>query len=261
MTNPGPSPFQTLRAITLGYLPRVLQPRGWVLCGLAVLPVLLSLLGQTLSRNVEGYSTRLALQMFHGVLVSFILPIMALVAAPGGIREDLEQRTLPLILVRPVKVWALPLAKGLGWYLWGAFWLMGACLGLLLLGGEPGALPRQAMALALAFWAEFAFMTLLGLLFTRGTLWGALVLFGWENMLRILPGSLQHFTFLHYIESITGTRGGMVARYDLLAQTQLTSPVWVSACVLLAFGGLCWALAGWKVQVTPIGLAGMEGEG
>ena len=261
MTNPGPSPFQTLRAMTLGYLPRLLQARGWVLCGLAILPVLLTLGGQMVSRNVEGYSTRLALQIFHGVLVSFILPIMALVAAPGGIREDLEQRTLPLILVRPVQVWALPLATGLGWYLWGAFWLMVSCLGLLVLGGEPGALPRQAMALALAFWAEFAFMTLLGLLFSRGTLWGALVLFGWENLLRILPATLQHFTFLHYIESITGTRGGMVAQYDLLAQTQLTSPVWVSAAVLLAFGSLCWGLAGWKLQVTPIGLAGMEGEG
>ena len=165
MTNPGPSPFQTLRAMTLGYLPRLLQARGWVLCGLAILPVLLTLGGQMVSRNVEGYSTRLALQIFHGVLVSFILPIMAL------------------------------------------------------------------------------------------------VLFGWENLLRILPATLQHFTFLHYIESITGTRGGMVAQYDLLAQTQLTSPVWVSAAVLLAFGSLCWGLAGWKLQVTPIGLAGMEGEG
>ena len=261
MTNPAPSPFQTVRAVVLGYLPRVVQARGWVLCALAVLPVALSLLGQTLSRNVEGYSSRLALQLFHGVLVGFIVPIMALVAAPGGIREDLEQRTLPLLLVRPVPVWALPLAKGLAWFGWGALWLAVSCLGLVFLGGEPGALPRQALALGLAFWAELAFLTLLGLVFVRGTLWGALVLFGWENLLRILPGTLQHFTFLHYIESITGTRGGMVATYDVLAQTQTTSPVWVSGAALLGIGALCWGLSGWKLRMTPIGLAGMEGEG
>jgi hypothetical protein len=29
----------------------------------------------------------------------------------------------------------------------------------------------------------------------------------------------------------------------------------------VAFGALCWALAGWKLQRTPIGLAGGEAEG
>jgi len=261
VTHPAPTPFQTVRAVALGYLPRLFQARGWVLCALAVLPVAVSLLGQALARNVAGFSSRLPLQLFHGVLVSFIVPIMALVAAPGGIREDLEQRTLPLLLVRPVPVWALPLAKGLPWFGWGALWLAASCLGLVFLGGEPAALPRQALALDLAFWAELAFLTFLGLVFTRGTLWGALVLFGWENLLRVLPGSLQPFTFLHHIESITGTRGGTVASYELLAQTQTASPLWASVAVLLGFGALCWGLCGWRLQVTPIGLAGMEGEG
>lgn len=255
------SPLQTLRAVAFGYLPRLLQPRGWVLCALATLPVALSIVGMMISRQLEGFSTRLSLQIFHGVLVSFILPIMALVAAPGGIREDLEQRTLPLILVRPVKVWALPLAKGLVWYGWSALWLLLSCAGLLILGSEPGAAALQALALCLGFWAEFSFMSLLGLVFARGTLWGALVLFGWENTLRVLPGTLQRFTFLHHIESISGSRGGLVANYEILAQSQLTSPLWLSAICLLLFGALCWALCGWKLQGTPIGLAGMEGEG
>jgi len=77
----------------------------------------------------------------------------------------------------------------------------------------------------------------------------------------VLPGSLQPFTFLHHIESITGTRGGTVASYELLAQTQTASPLWASVAVLLGFGALCWGLCGWRLQVTPIGLAGMEGEG
>jgi len=36
----------------------------------------------------------------------------------------------------------------------------------------------------------------------------------------------------------------------------------VLACLaLLAFGLLCWALAGWKLHRTPHGLAGNEAEG
>jgi len=190
-----------------------------------------------------------------------MLPIMALVAAPGGIREDLEQRTLPLILTRPVAVWALPLGKGVIWFGWGALWLVASCAGLLILGGEPAATALQALALVLAFWAELAFMNLVGLVFSRGTLWGALVLFGWENTLPILPGTLQRFTFMHHIESIAGSRGGSVAEYQVLAQEQLASPLWVSVAVLLLFGLLCWGLCGWRLQRTPVGLAGTEGEG
>jgi ABC-type transport system involved in multi-copper enzyme maturation permease subunit len=255
------SPYATLRAVGRGYLPRLLQPRGWVLCALAVLPVLLSLAGHLVSSRLEGFNDRVALQVFHGVLVSFILPIMALVAAPGGIREDLEQRTLPLILARPVTVWALPAAKGLLWYGWGALWLLVGCAGLLPLGAEPAPVAWMGLALVLAFWAELALMSLLGLVFKRGTLWGALILFGWENLLRILPATLQRFTLLHHIESISGSRGGAVANYQILAQEQISSPVWVSAAVLILFGCLCWALAGWNLQRTPVGLAGNQGEG
>ena len=261
MRNPTPSPFQTLRALTLGSAPCLLQPRGWVLCAMALLPVLLCSLGQLFSRDPELFGSRASLHIFHGVLVSFALPIMALVAAPGGIREDLEQRTLPLLLVRPVKVWVLPLGKGLVWFAWGALWLGVSCSGLLILGSAPASVALQALALVLGFWAEFSFMSLLGLVFSRGTLWGALVLFGWENLLPILPERLQPFTFLHHIESIAGSRGNTVANYELLAQNQAASSPWLSLSALLLFGALCWALAGWKLDRSPIGLAGMEGEG
>jgi hypothetical protein len=254
-------PLSTLRAVALGYAPRVLQARGWVLCALAVLPVAFSFVGRVLGHHMSDYDPRLALQIFHNVLVSLILPIMVLVAAPGGVREDIEQRTLPLMLVRPTSVWILPAAKGVVWFAWGGFWLAVSCMGLTVLGADPVSSFFQGLALVLAFWAELAFMNLLVLVFKRGTLWGALVFFGWENLLRVLPGTLQRFTFLHYIESISGSRGGMVSNYEVLAQDQLTSPIPLAVLALVLFGALCWGLSGWKLQATPLGLAGREAEG
>ena len=253
--------LSTLRAILRGYAPRVLQARGWVLCGLAVLPVALTFLTQMLARKVDGFDSRLSLQVFHGVLVSIILPIMAVVAAPGGIREDLEQRTLPLILSRPVPVWILPFAKGALWSLWGGLWLAVAGLGLTALGADLGTAALQALALVLAFWAELAFMSLMVLVLKRGTLWGAIFLFGWENLLRVLPATLQRLTILHHVESICGSRGNQVASFEVLAQEQVSSPVFLSVTVLILFAALCWALSGWELQRTPIGLAGREAEG
>lgn len=253
-----PSPISTVRAVAWGHAPRVLQARGWVLCGLTLAPVLACLLGELLGR---GGDSRLALALFHNVLVSFILPIMVLVAAPAGIREDLEQRTLPLVLARPAVVWALPLAKGLVWFLWGSLWLAASGLGLMLLGTDPATAALQAAALVLAYWAETAFMSLLVMVFKRGLLWGALVLLGWENALPVLPATLQRFTFLHHLQSLSGSRGGLVAFLELLAQPQVASPPAVSALVLALAGLGFWALCGWKLQVTPVGLAGREAEG
>ncbi|HLO66673.1 MAG TPA: hypothetical protein VK188_06620 [Holophaga sp.] len=256
-----PRVLPTLRAIVAGYAPRAIQARGWVLCALAVLPVAISFAGRAIATHAGGFDSRLALQIFHNVLASLVLPIMVLVAAPGGIREDMEQRTLPLVLVRPVPVWILPAAKGLVWFAWGACWLAVSGLGLTILGADPASAALQVLALVLAWWAELAFLSALILVFKRGALWGALVLFGWENLLRVLPATLQRFTFLHHIESISGSRGGMVADWDVLAQAQITSPIPLSVTALVLFGVLAWALAGWQLHRTPLGLAGREAEG
>ncbi len=260
--NAAPSPLATIRATALGYAPRVLQGRGWVLAGLVILPVGLSILIFTIVRMQGGdASSAEAVKVFHEVLVKMMLPIMALVAAPAGIREDLEQRTLPLLLTRPAPAWALPLGKGLPWFLWGSAWLALGVLGLQILGGDPGLLPVRILALVGAWWGELALMTLVGLVFKRGTLWGALYFFLWEPLVRIFPPSLQRLTFTHHIESLAGSRAAEVQSSQLLAQEQVTTHPALAFLALLAIGALCWALAGWKLQRTPIGLAGSEAEG
>lgn len=262
MSTAAPSPLATIRASALGYAPRVLQGRGWVLAGLVALPVGLSIVIFTVARlqGADG-SPGEALKVFHEVLVKMMLPIMALVAAPAGIREDLEQRTLPLLLVRPAPAWALPLGKGLPWFAWGAAWLILGALGLQVLGGDPSLLPGRLLGLVGAWWGELALMTLVGLLFKRGTLWGALYFFLWEPMVRVFPPFLQRLTFTHHIESLAGSRAAQVQANQLLAQEQVTTHPALALLALLAFGALCWALAGWKLQRTPIGLAGSEAEG
>ncbi len=257
-----PSPLATLRATAFGYAPRLLQGRGWAVAALVAVPVGLSLGIFTFSR-LQGLDTDPveALRIFHDGLVKMMLPIMALVAAPAGIREDLEQRTLPLLLVRPAAVWTYPLGKGLPWFLWGAAWLVLGALGLQVVGGDPSLLLGRIAALVGAWWGELALMTLVGLVFKRGTLWGALYFFLWEPLLRIFPPLLQRLTFTHYIESLAGSRAAEVKTHELLAQEQVTTHPAVAILVLLAFGALCWALAGWKLHRTPIGLAGSEAEG
>ncbi|MBS1767005.1 MAG: hypothetical protein JST05_06335 [Acidobacteria bacterium] len=256
------TPFQTVRALAAGYAPRVTQARGVVLAGILLAPVglvlsisaLASLRGHTLPPGI-------ALTVFHAILAKACIPIMALIAASAGIREDLEQRTLPLLLTRPASVWAMPLGKGLPWFLWGTAWIIVASLGLQILGADSDLLMGRIGALAGAWWAELAFVALLGLLFKRGTLWAALWLFGWESLTAVFPPLLQRLTFTHYIESLAGSRGHSVSATELLAQAQVSTAPWMALVILFLAGLAFWAACGWKLHTTPVGLAGVEAEG
>lgn len=262
MSHAIPSPMRALRAVAVGYLPRVVQARGWTLAALPLAPVLTSLAVAQFVRAQGGHvSATESIKIFHEVIVKIMVPIMALVAAPVGIREDLEQRTLPLMLVRPAPVWVLPLAKGLPWFVWGALWLTVTATGLMPLGADLETTLRGALALVGLYWAELAFFTLLGLVLKRGTLWGALYIFIWDPLVRILPGNLQRLTFLHYGENIAGTRAAQTGVKELLAQTPVETPVWAAVLALAAFGLLCWAVCGWRLHATPVGLAGRDAEG
>ncbi len=255
------SPLQTVRALAAGYAPRVIQIRGWVLAMLVMAPVGLVLAVSGVS-SLQGHPLPpgTALTVFHAILVNAVLPIMALIAAPAGIREDLEQRTLPLLLTRPAPAWAMPLGKGLPWFAWVAAWLVAASLALQILGGDASLILGRIGALMGAWWGELAFVALLGLLFKRGTLWAALWLFGWENLVSVFPPLLQRFTFTHYIESLAGSRGHSVNATELLAQTQVTTEPWLALAILFLAGLAFWAACGWKLHATPVGLAGSEAE-
>jgi hypothetical protein len=262
MTIAIPSPMRTLKAVAMGYLPRVLQARGWALAAIPLLPVLTSIgVAQLIQLQGGRVSPAESVKVFHEVIVKIMVPIMALVAAPVGIREDLEQRTLPLMLVRPAPAWVFPIAKGLPWFAWGALWLIVTASGLMAMGAGVEATLRGALALVSLYWAELAFFTLLGLVLKRGTLWGALFIFLWDPLVRIMPGNLQRFTFVHYGEAIAGSRSAEMGVKDLFAQAPVESPVWLAVLVLAAFGLLCWAACGWKLHATPVGLAGRDAEG
>lgn len=257
-----PTPLQTVGSIIRGYLPRVFQARGWVIGALPLVAVSIGYLMMAVAPPEDTNLQHLDLKILHHALFLFIIPIMALLTAPAGIREDLEQRTLPLMLSRPVQVWVLPFAKGLLWWAWGSIWLIVTAICLGGLGAEVGDIPKIAVAIVGIFGAELAFLTLFGLVFKRGNLWGALWLFAVNaKLVRILPGTLQRLTFPHYAESLAESRASDINASHLLAQAQVETPWVLALLILLAFTALCWGLSGWRLHTKAVGLAGAEGEG
>jgi ABC-type transport system involved in multi-copper enzyme maturation permease subunit len=265
-----PSSIDAVGALIKGYLPRVIQARGWALAGLIMAPVVVALIAQfarsqpfvTADNPTPAMAAAMvALLLYHQAYAAVILPVIALMAAPAGIREDMEQRTLPLMLVRPAPTWALPFGKGLLWFAWCSLWLIIAVALMPLVGLDTLTLPRKILALILTFWAQLGVASLFLLFFKRGTLWAAVFFFVWDPLVRVLPSALQRATFVHYVESLAGSRSHSNNAIDLLAQAQITAPRWLGVIILLAVGALAWGMCGLKLTRTPIGLAGGESEG
>jgi ABC-type transport system involved in multi-copper enzyme maturation permease subunit len=242
-----------------GYLPRVFRPLGWTLAGLTMLPYLVVLLVMSFDKNPNP--VRAALELYHYGYAQMALPLLALIAASASIREDIEQRTLPLMLVRPAPVWALPFGKGLLWLAWCSAWLAIMSALLPTVGLDMAAVPKKFLALLLTFWAQFGIASFSILIFRRGMLWAALLFFAWDPLIKVLPPALQRMTFVHYLESIAQSRYTGGDAMGLLAQGQVSSPAWLAALVLAAAGVLAWGLSGLWLMRKPIGLAGSESEG
>jgi ABC-type transport system involved in multi-copper enzyme maturation permease subunit len=250
----------TVSAIFMGHLPKVMQPRGWVLAGLTLPPYILALLSLLFDNTPAP--TKTALEMYHYAYAQMVVPLLALIAASAGIGEDLEQRTLPLMLVRPAPVWALPLAKGSIWLAWCSVWLAIVIAGLFPpIGLDIATVPNKLLALLLTFCAQLGFATFFILVFKRGILWAALFFFVWEPFVRVFPPALQRATFTHYLESLARSHYSQGDSLGIFAQTQVTSPAWLSIIVLVAIAILAWAACGYWLLRKPIGLSGQESEG
>jgi len=254
-----PSFIDAIAALFKGYLPRVFHLRGWVLAVLTMLPCTLGLLSNSFDKIPNPAKT--ALELYHYGYAQMVLPLVALIAASAGIGEDLEQRSLPLMLVRPAPAWALPLGKGLPWLAWCSAWLTIAVMPILYAGLDMAVIPQKILALLLTFWTQFGIASLLVLIFKRGMLWAALFFFAWDPFVRVMPPALQRMTNTHYLESIAQSRYTGGSTISLLEQSQILSPTWLAVLILIAVGVLAWGGSGLWLMKRPVGLAGSESEG
>ena len=254
-----PSCIDAVAALFKGYIPRVFHLRSWVFAVLAMLPCTLGLLSNSFDKHPNP--ARVALELYHYGYAQMVLPLIALIAASAGIGEDLEQRSLPLMLVRPAPAWVLPFGKGLPWLAWCSAWLTIAVTPILYAGLDMAVIPQKILALLLTFWAQMGFASLLTLVFKRGLLWAALFFFAWDPFVRVMPPALQRMTNTHYLESIAQSRYTGSSTISLLEQSQVLSPVWLAVLVLVVAGVLAWGGCGLWLMKKPIGLAGSESEG
>ncbi len=210
-----------------------------------------------------GAPERFLEHLAMAVLLQFFSLGLALYFGVSAVRDEIEDRTIVYLLVRPVSRWAVLGGKILAAALLVAIWLVvAAAVGHLVawVGGEEGfsvflvRLARHALVLAAAGLVYSGLFALFGVIFEKPFIPAVIFAMGWEATVTNLPGGLPKITIMYYLKSLLGVQPqGDGVLSVLLPPVGPVSPwsalVVLGAAALVLYGAAFW-LAGrreWKL--------------
>ena len=198
-------------------------------------------------------------QVSFFLFLHFLLPILSVFIGTAIVADEVEDRTLPYLLVRPVPRRIIVLAKTLAGCITVGLILF-VSLGLtytvmVLDGGVSGwissvpKLLRSGGVLLLGLMVYVPLFGFLGGTIKRPVLAGLLFAFGWENTVAFFPGNVKLFTVIHYLHvlfpSLQQTRAGDIKSqlFRIVLPARQISPASAVLVLLLMFAVFIGLLA------------------
>lgn len=151
-------------------------------------------------------------QINFWLYLHLLLPLLSVFIGSAVIGDEVEDRTLPYLLVRPLQRRWIVLSKLIaGWVTAGVLLFVSLLLTYLVMmlgGGESltesfGQLLHSGGILLLGLAVYIPLFALLGGLIKRPVLLGLLLTFGWENSVAFFPGNVKLMTVVHYLHVLS----------------------------------------------------------
>jgi ABC-type transport system involved in multi-copper enzyme maturation permease subunit len=209
----------SLRVFDLS-LGEMLWSRRTVFMGLVVgLPVLLSLVvrvlhelgapGMRVNGAISGGPVIFGLMIWM-FFVRFCVPVLGIFYGTSLIADEVDDKTITFLFTRPISRAAVLLGKYLAYLMCTIFVVLPSVLLVWLLiipiGGSlgPGFLDllKDLGLLALGLAVYGALFALVGAAVKRPLLAGLLFVFGWEQLVMLLPGYLKRFSLAYYLQGL-----------------------------------------------------------
>ncbi len=175
--------------------------RIWIIVLLAAMPVLAALLYRLLSDGSEA--TAFADGVLAQLVVATVLPLVMLILATASFGNEIDDRTLGYLVLKPIPRSAIVVPKWLASVLVGGV-LMGAASGvaLLLISESMAAALAAALAVLLGAAAYGSLFTWAGLAIKFALPVGVAYVFVWEASLTGLLGGVQYLSVREYTLAI-----------------------------------------------------------
>ncbi len=148
-------------------------------------------------------------QVSFFLYLHFLLPLLSVFVGTAVIADEVEERTFPYLLVRPIPRPFIVLAKTVAGILTvGALLFVSLGLTYSVMVFDRGAsgwmsgipqLLRSGSVLLLGLMVYVPLFGLLGGIFKHSVLAGLLFTFGWESSIAFFPGNVKLLTVVHYL--------------------------------------------------------------
>lgn len=178
-----------------------------VIAGLSLIPVLFGLI-YLLNSGSRTPADYLVTIVFRPVVIATLMPITILILATGALGNEIEDRTLPFLTLKPISRFRIVFEKFLGSIvIVGPIVMIGLALtfAVVMRGAwrdNLDVLWAMLASAAAATCAYAAIFILVSLLISRALLAGIVYSILWESVLgRYLPG-VRYISVRHYTESI-----------------------------------------------------------
>jgi len=220
--------------------------RTLALAAFAAVPTLI-LLALVAARSAPGVLGNEAQTLFLILTLPVVVIVVMLILAVAQFRNEIDDDTLTYLASRSIPRGGIVVGKYLGSVAAASLLLVPAALAPVALAvaagaaappaGVVGALVAMTVLACVAYGALFL---LLGLLTSWALLYGLLLGFLWEELLRRLPGSVPHLTIAFYLRSLAAdlvTAGPLsgfptaVPTFDAVAGPVLAAVVFLAVAV------------------------------
>lgn len=226
---------------------------------LALVPVAMAVIFKS-SQLIYGYPRFSGLFIYSNMIMMFFLQFLILLLTlffgTSICGEEVEGKTLPYIVTRPLNKTAFLLGKYAAYTLLvSVITLVSLTLSFIIMNlNRLGdfklyrVLLRDGGVLLLGIWCYAALFTFLGVIFKKAIFFGLLFSFGWENVIQYFPGKTQKLAIVHYLKSLLPplSQEGFPFLLFRLEPTPRGEAILILLGIMVFFLGLSCALYAWK---------------
>lgn len=209
-----------------------------------------------------GTSVRMTGPAIFGLMIwvfylRFTVPVLGVFYGTSLMADEVEDKTVTYLFVRPVRRGAVLIGKYLAYLACTIFVVLPSIVVVYLLvvpmrgtlGGSFIDLLKDLALLALGLAVYGALFAFVGAKFKRPLLIGLVFIFGWEQAALAFPGYMKSFTIAYYLQGLVPHAMPNDGVVSLLQGIFRDSPTLAgSLTALFAIGGLFLALGAWVVE-------------
>ena len=204
---------------------------------LATLPVALAAAISAFAGEGESYKADLINNLLDAMLIAAIMPIVTIALATRAFGDELEDRTLSYLVLKPVRRSLIVLPKLLSSIVICGPLLIasGAVATLFALDGSGQAVVAVGVALFAGVVAYAAIFTWAGLISTHALSFGLIYVFLWEGVLSTFLGGIRYLSVRGYTLAIL--HGMDEKSFEVLGQRVIEFPAGIvgAAAVTIVF--------------------------